>query len=177
SCLSVLPVDTEFGRKTQIHQASCNKDYSCVKGDCPSFLEIVPGKKAKKVAPAPPADLPEPALRVPRHDFTVRMPGIGGTGVVTVSQILQMAALLDGKHAYGLDQTGLAQKGGPVISDVRIARDAIEGSNKASAASIDVMLGFDLLGAANPKNLMTADPERTVAVVSTTKVPTASMVT
>jgi indolepyruvate ferredoxin oxidoreductase len=177
SCLSVLPVETEFGRKTQIHQASCNKDYSCTKGDCPSFLEIVPGTRAKKVAPAPPADLPHPELRVPRHDFTVRMPGIGGTGVVTVSQILQMAALLDGKHSYGLDQTGLAQKGGPVISDVRISREPIEGSNKASLGSADLLLGLDLLGAANPKNLAVADPERTVAVVNTAAVPTAAMVT
>jgi indolepyruvate ferredoxin oxidoreductase len=177
SCLSVLPVETELGRKTQVHQASCNKDYSCAKGDCPSFVEVVPGRKAKKVAPAPPADLPEPSLRVSRHDFTVRMPGIGGTGVVTVSQILQMAALLDGKHSYGLDQTGLAQKGGPVISDVRISRSPIEGSNKASAGRADLLLGLDLLGAANPKNLVVADPERTVAVVNTAAVPTAAMVT
>src|SRR4051794_29051188 len=178
SCLSVLPVETEFGRKTQIHQASCNKDYSCAKGDCPSFLTVVPGRgKAKKAAPTAPAGLPVPELRVPRHDFLVRMPGIGGTGVVTVSQILQMAALLDGKHAYGLDQTGLAQKGGPVISDVRIARDRIEGSNKAGAGGADLVLGLDLLGAANPKNLLVADPERTVAVVNTAAVPTAAMVT
>jgi indolepyruvate ferredoxin oxidoreductase len=183
NCLSVLPVDTEFGRKTQIHQASCNKDYSCVKGDCPSFLEVIPGRKGRtpesagRRSPSPPSGLPEPVLRVPRDDFLIRMPGVGGTGVVTVSQIIGMAAMLDGKFTSGLDQTGLSQKGGPVISDVRIARDRIEGSNKASAGSIDVMLGFDLLGAANPKNLMTADPERTVAVVSTTKVPTASMVT
>jgi indolepyruvate ferredoxin oxidoreductase len=178
SCLSVLPIETEFGRKTQIHQASCNKDFTCTKGDCPSFLTVVPGKgKAKKTAPEPPADLPVPELRVPRHDFLMRMPGIGGTGVVTVSQILQMAALLDGKHAYGLDQTGLAQKGGPVVSDVRISRDRIEGSNKASAGAADLLLGFDLLGAANPKNLVVADPSRTIAVVSTTAVPTAKMVT
>jgi indolepyruvate ferredoxin oxidoreductase len=178
SCLSVLPVETEFGRKTQIHQASCNKDYSCVKGDCPSFLTVVPGKgRASRTAPQPPADLPVPELRVPRHDFLMRMPGIGGTGVVTVSQIIQMAALLDGKHAYGLDQTGLAQKGGPVTSDVRIARERIEGSNKATAGTADLLLGFDLLGAANPKNLLVADPGRTVAVVSTTAVPTAKMVT
>ena len=178
SCLSVLPVETELGRKTQIHQASCNKDYSCVKGDCPSFLTIVPGKgKARRTPPAPPRDLPIPDLRVPRHDVLVRMPGIGGTGVVTVSQILQMAALLDGKHAFGLDQTGLAQKGGPVISDVRISRERIEGSNKAGAASADLLLGLDVLGAANPKNLLVADPERTVAVVNTAAVPTAAMVT
>src|SRR4051794_3126649 len=178
SCLSVLPVETEFGRKTQIHQASCNKDYSCAKGDCPSFLTVVPGRgKAKKAAPTPPAGLPVPELRVPRHDFLVRMPGIGGTGVVTVSQILQMAALLDGKHAFGLDQTGLAQKGGPVISDVRIARERIEGSNKAGAGSADLVLGLDMLGAANPKNLLVADPAKTVAVVNTAAVPTAAMVT
>ncbi len=176
SCLSVLPVETEFGRKTQIHQASCNKDYSCVKGDCPSFLTVIPGEKAKKVAPEPPAELPEPALRVPHRDFLVRMPGVGGTGVVTVSQILQMAALLDGKHAFGLDQTGLAQKGGPVISDVRISRERIEGSNKASAGAADLVLGFDVLGAANPKNLLVADPAKTVAVVNTAAVPTATMV-
>jgi len=96
---------------------------------------------------------------------------------VTVSQILQMAAMLDGKHSYGLDQTGLSQKGGPVVSDVRIARDRIEGSNKASAGAADLILGFDVLGAANPKNLLVADTGRTVAVVNTHAVPTAAMVT
>ncbi|HVI17057.1 MAG TPA: 2-oxoacid:acceptor oxidoreductase family protein, partial [Gaiellales bacterium] len=184
NCMSVLPVPTEFGRKTQIHQSSCNKDYSCVKGDCPSFLTVIPAdaKAAKRKAkagsiPLPPVELPEPALKVSRDDFLVRMPGVGGTGVVTVSQILQMAAMLDGKHSYGLDQTGLSQKGGPVVSDVRIARDRIEGSNKASAGAADLILGFDVLGAANPKNLLVADTGRTVAVVNTHAVPTAAMVT
>jgi indolepyruvate ferredoxin oxidoreductase len=186
NCMSVLPVETEFGRKTQIHQSSCNKDYSCVKGDCPSFLTVIPargGKDTKKATtasgfPLPPADaLVEPALKVPRDDFLMRMPGVGGTGVVTVSQILQMAAMLDGKHSYGLDQTGLAQKGGPVVSDVRIARDPIEGSNKASAGTADLILGFDVLGAANPRNLLVADTTRTVAVVNTHAAPTAAMVT
>ncbi len=176
SCLSVLPVETEFGRKTQIHQASCNKDLSCAKGDCPSFLTVIPGEKAKKRAPAPPEELPEPALRVSHRDFLVRMAGVGGTGVVTVSQILQMAALLDGKHAFGLDQTGLAQKGGPVTSDIRISRDRIEGSNKAGAGAADLLLGFDVLGAASPKNLLVGTPEKTIAVVNTAAVPTAKMV-
>ncbi len=183
NCMSVLPVETEFGRKTQIHQSSCNKDYSCVKGDCPSFLTVIPAAKAtKKVSasgfPLPPAEaLVEPVLKVSRDDFLMRMPGMGGTGVVTISQILQMAAMLDGKHSYGLDQTGLAQKGGPVVSDVRIARDPIEGSNKASAGAADLLLGFDVLGAANPRNLLVADSARTVAVVNTHAVPTAAMVT
>jgi indolepyruvate ferredoxin oxidoreductase len=186
NCMSVLPVETEFGRKTQIHQSSCNKDFSCLKGDCPSFLTVVP--KAKPAAPqakaapggfpAPPRDaLPAPVLKVPRDSFLMRMPGVGGTGVVTVSQILQMAAMLDGKHCYGLDQTGLAQKGGPVTSDVRIARDPIEGSNKASAGTADLLLGFDVLGAAHPRNLLVADAGRTVAVVNTHATPTAAMVT
>ncbi|HWH92634.1 MAG TPA: indolepyruvate ferredoxin oxidoreductase family protein [Baekduia sp.] len=185
NCMSVLPVETEFGRKTQIHQSSCNKDYSCLKGDCPSFLTVIPAKAAKSAPrasaagfPLPPTEaLVEPTLKVSRDDFLMRMPGVGGTGVVTVSQILQMAAMLDGKHAYGLDQTGLAQKGGPVVSDVRIAREPIEGSNKASAGAADLLLGFDVLGAANPTNLLVADSGRTVAVVNTHAVPTAAMVT
>jgi indolepyruvate ferredoxin oxidoreductase len=184
NCMSVLPVETEFGRKTQIHQSSCNKDYSCVKGDCPSFLTVIPSasKNTKKTSASewalPPAEaLVEPVLKVSRDDFMMRMPGMGGTGVVTVSQILQMAAMLDGKHSYGLDQTGLAQKGGPVVSDVRIARDPIEGSNKASAGAADLILGFDVLGAANPRNLLVADTGRTIAVVNTHAAPTAAMVT
>jgi indolepyruvate ferredoxin oxidoreductase len=181
NCMSVLPVQTEFGRKTQIHQSSCNKDYSCLKGDCPSFLTVIPpaaaARKTPSGFPAAPADLPAPALKVPRDDFLMRMPGMGGTGVVTVSQILQMAAMLDGKHSYGLDMTGLAQKGGPVVSDVRIARDPIEGSNKASVGAADLLLGFDVLGAANPKNLLVADAARTIAVVNTHATPTAAMVT
>src|SRR3712207_1667952 len=179
SCLSVLPTDTEFGRKTQIHQASCNKDYSCMEGDCPSFLTVIPGKakeKAKPALPAPPTDLPEPESLVDGEDFTVRMIGIGGTGVVTVSQILGMAAHLEGRHTWGLDQTGLSQKGGPVVSDVRITAAPAAGSNKASTAVVDLYLAFDLLGAMDPKNLRFADPQRTIAVVSTSAVPTGRMV-
>jgi len=176
SCLSVIPVDTEFGRKTQIHQASCNKDYSCLEGDCPSFLTVVPGERAKHEVPALDVELPEPRRLVDAHDFGVRMMGIGGTGVVTVNQVLGMAALMDGLQVSGLDQTGLSQKGGPVISDLRITRDPVAAASKAPAGSIDLYLGFDLLGAASPKNLVTADRERTVAVVSTSAVPTGRMV-
>ena len=148
SCLSVLPVETEFGRKTQIHQASCNKDYSCVEGDCPSFLTVVPGKvRTRARRPAPPASLPEPELVVSDAECGVRMMGVGGTGVVTVSQVLGMAALIDGLHVRGLDQTGLSQKGGPVVSDLRISRGALASASKAPAGSVDVYLGFDLLGA------------------------------
>jgi indolepyruvate ferredoxin oxidoreductase len=178
TCLSVQPVDTEFGRKTRIHQASCNTDLSCLKGDCPSFLLVTPGTRAARAAvSAPPVPLPEPAARFPGGDVLVRMPGIGGTGVVTVSQILQMAAHLDGLHAAGLEQTGLAQKGGPVVSDVRIARGPVDGALRASRGTADVLIGFDVLGAAADTNLAAVRPGHTVAVVNTAIVPTAAMVT
>ena len=176
NCLSVLPVETEFGRKTQIHQASCNKDRTCLDGDCPSFLTVVPGEKAKHRTPTLDIELPEPRQLVGDEDFGVRMMGIGGTGVVTVNQMLGMAALLDGLHVSGLDQTGLSQKGGPVISDLRITRAPLAAASKMPAGSVDLYLGFDLLGAGSEKNLLTADRERTVAVVSTSAVPTGRMV-
>ena len=176
SCLSVLPVDTEFGRKTQIHQASCNKDFSCLEGDCPSFITVEPGEEAKHETPALDVELPEPERLVGADDFCVRMMGIGGTGVVTVNQVLGMAALMDGMHVSGLDQTGLSQKGGPVISDLRIMREPLAAAAKTPAGSVDLYLGFDLLGASSDKNLVTAAPERTVAVVSTSAVPTGRMV-
>ncbi|MEU8249587.1 indolepyruvate ferredoxin oxidoreductase family protein [Nonomuraea sp. NPDC048916] len=178
TCLSVQPVPTEFGRKTRIHQPSCNSDLSCLKGDCPSFLLVEPGSgRARPVPPSPPVEPPEPVTRLAGAEVLLRMPGIGGTGVVTISQILQMAAHLDGLHAAGLEQTGLAQKGGPVVSDVRISPRPVTGSLRASRGTADVLIGFDLLGAAADGNLAAATPERTIAVVNTTLVPTAAMVT
>jgi len=183
SCASVVPVATEFGRKTQIHQSSCNVDRSCLKGDCPAFVTVTEPRRARatdapRTFPAPPANLPEPTATVgARDDVVIRMAGIGGTGVVTTAQIIGMAALLDGRHAYGLDQTGLSQKGGPVVSDVRLSRAPIEGSNRAAVGRADLLLGFDVLGAANPRNLLAADPDRTVAVVNGHATATAAMIT
>ncbi len=179
NCLSVQPVDTEFGRKTQIHQSSCNKDYSCLRGDCPSFLTVIPkGEPRKKERKTFGVDrvLPEPALKVPAA-ANVFMMGIGGTGVVTVNQILGTAGLLDGKHVRGLDQTGLSQKGGPVVSHLKIAERAVEASNKIAAGEADCYLGFDVLVATSPQNLDHASAERTLAVVSMSQVPTGAMVT
>jgi indolepyruvate ferredoxin oxidoreductase len=175
TCLSVVPVDTEYGRKTMIHQGSCNQDDSCLKGDCPSFVVVTPKTRVRRTPPPLPAELSDPApARSP--DAVIRMAGIGGTGVVTISRVIQMAALIDGRHAAGVEQTGLSQKGGPVVSDVRISTEPIEGAVAASRHSVDLLLGFDLLGAASPTNLAVTDPERTVAVVNSARVATAAMV-
>jgi indolepyruvate ferredoxin oxidoreductase len=174
-CMSVEPVETEFGRKTRIHQASCNKDMTCLKGDCPSFVTVVPSER-KRTLRQPPAPLPEPAL-TNVDDVTVRLIGIGGTGVVTVSQVLSMAAHLDGRFATGLDQTGLSQKGGAVISDIRITSSRVHGTARAGRAGVDVLLVLDVLTAAAPSALSSLDRERTRAAISTSAVPTAAMVT
>src|SRR5439155_9022350 len=167
NCLSVQPVETEFGRKTQIHQSSCNKDYSCLRGDCPSFVTVVPlgtPKKKERKKFAVEQALPEPVLKV-NSDASIFMTGIGGTGVVTVNQILGTAALLAGKHVRGLDQTGLSQKGGPVVSHLKISDRPIDVANKVSAGEADCYLGFDVLVATSPQNLDHAGPEKTIAVV------------
>jgi indolepyruvate ferredoxin oxidoreductase len=174
-CASVEPVQTEFGRKTRIHQASCNKDLTCLKGDCPSFLTVTGGTRKRGVVQPPPS-LPDPTLTT-ADDVTVRLVGIGGTGVVTVSQILSMAVHLDGRFATGLDQTGLSQKGGAVISDVRVTSAPVSGTARAGRGGVDVLLALDVLTAAGPAALATLDRTRTRAVISTSVVPTGQMVT
>ncbi|MDE2160003.1 MAG: indolepyruvate ferredoxin oxidoreductase family protein, partial [Burkholderiales bacterium] len=172
NCMSVEPVQTEFGRKTRIHQSSCNKDYSCVKGFCPSFLTITPNpepasgdapkKKKKGRIPALDRALPEPVNKVDASfGFGVHIMGIGGTGSVTVTATLAAAARLEGKQVIGLDQTGLAQKGGAVISDIKITHEPFDGSNKISDGRADLYLGFDILNATDPKNLDKCHPTRT----------------
>ena len=180
NCLSVQPVETEFGTKTQIHQSSCNKDYSCLLGDCPSFITVeVKGGPRDRERRYPSFDfvLPEPELKVPSNGYSVYMMGIGGTGVVTVNQILGTAALLDGKHVRALDQTGLSQKGGPVVSHLKLFDGEPEVSNNVSAGGADLYLAFDILVGTQPASLAKADPGRTIAVVSTSRVPTGQMVT
>jgi indolepyruvate ferredoxin oxidoreductase len=178
NCLSVEPVDTEFGRKTKINQSSCNKDYTCVNGDCPSFLEVVSAGRAPadKVEPLGPDDIPAPQRRANRADFSMRITGIGGTGVVTLAQVLATAASLDGWTARGLDQTGMAQKGGPVVSDLRLTSTDQLRTNKLASDDCDLYLGCDVLVAAAEGNLAAADPQRTVGVVSSAVVPTGAMV-
>ncbi|GEL20668.1 indolepyruvate ferredoxin oxidoreductase family protein [Pseudonocardia asaccharolytica] len=179
NCLSVQPVDTEFGRKTRIDQTSCNTDYSCLDGDCPSFVtvELPPGAAPAK----PPVSRPEPppvpdVSRGPDGD--VFLAGIGGTGIVTVNQVLGSAAVRDGLAVHGVDQTGLSQKAGPVTSHLRIAADeaALGPANRIGPAQAGCYLAFDPLVGADPRNLGYASSEATTAVVSTSTVPTGAMV-
>src|SRR5689334_2200886 len=179
NCLSVQPVQTDFGRKTRIHQSSCNVDYSCLDGDCPAFMTVVPRSSASRAQPAgmiTADELPAPQPSVTADSFGIRLAGVGGTGVVTVSQVLATAGLIAGWHARSLDQPGLAQKGGAVVSDVRFSRTGQAPTNKLGAGECDLYLGCDLLVAADPKNLTVTAVERTVAVVSTAEVPTGPMV-
>jgi indolepyruvate ferredoxin oxidoreductase len=179
NCLSVQPVPTEFGRKTRVHQSSCNVDYSCLDGDCPAFMTVVPGAPADRRQAAEaitPDELPAPSPVVDPGSFGIRLTGVGGTGVVTVSQVLATAGLIAGWHTRSLDQTGLAQKGGAVVSDVRFSRSAPPPTNKLGTGECDLYLGCDLLVASDPKNLAVTAPDRTVAVVSVAEVPTGPMV-
>ena len=184
NCLSVQPVTTEFGRKTRIHQSSCNLDFSCLNGDCPSFLSVTP---ATAKAPRPTAEplstpLEEPERLFGPDGFTMRITGVGGTGVVTVAQILGTAFAADGYQIRSLDQTGLAQKGGAVVSDLTVSTAPADGtapaerSAKLGYGECCLYLGCDSLVATDGTQLRAASKDRTVAVVSTTEVPTGQMV-
>ena len=149
NCVSIVPVETEFGRKRAIDQSSCNKDYSCVKGFCPSFVTVVGGALRR---PRPTedaerfADLPEPPLAARARPLGILVTGVGGTGVVTIGALLGMAAHLEGKGCSVLDMTGLAQKNGAVFSHIRIAvsPEAIH-SVRIPAGEADLVLGADLV--------------------------------
>ncbi|MEO7651351.1 MAG: DUF6537 domain-containing protein, partial [Bryobacteraceae bacterium] len=177
NCMSLYPVVTEFGQKTRIHQSSCNKDYSCALGDCPSFVTINlkpgTGQKKRKLAALPAAEVPEPReKRSAGEYYAILSPGIGGTGVVTINALLATAAWIDGLSAITLDQTGVAQKGGAVVSSIILSERPVEASSKIGYGNADLIIGFDLLGAGAADNLRRAHPSRTVAVVNTAEVPT-----
>jgi indolepyruvate ferredoxin oxidoreductase len=176
NCLSVQPFDTPFGRKTTIEQHSCNLDLSCMEGDCPAFISITSPaprwwRRARVAAPAArdlpdvPEGIPEPSPRA-ADDVSVHITGIGGTGVVTVSQLIGTAAMFEGADVQGLDQIGLSQKAGPVVSDVRIAHGARAGSSHVGAGQADLLLAFDLLVASSWTGLDATDPSRTSVVGS-----------
>jgi indolepyruvate ferredoxin oxidoreductase len=181
NCMSLQKVDTEFGQKTQVHQSSCNQDHSCLGGDCPSFLtvDVRPGTGLRKRRPPElGADAaPDPALPPLDRPYHVSVPGVGGTGVLTVNAILGWAALLDGRHVLTYDQTGAAQKWGAVLSSTVIAdprRPAL--ANNVGAGRADLYLAFDLMAGADRTNLERCDPARTAAVMNTTMLPSGELI-
>jgi indolepyruvate ferredoxin oxidoreductase len=190
NCLSVQPVETEYGRKTRIDQTSCNTDYSCLDGECPSFVtvETAPRKRRKSARkstkpasrkasyPAPPTVVPSADEERVTATQNVFMVGIGGTGIVTVNQVLATAALRVGYAVESLDQTGLSQKAGPVVGHLRFADGDLEPANRLTPGSADCFLGFDLLTLAEDRNLQYGDARWTRTVLSTSRTPTGGMV-
>lgn len=196
NCLSVQPVDTEYGRKTRIEQTSCNTDYSCLDGDCPSFVTVETAprtrrtlRKAKRQEtkaaaarrkgakyPTPPTVDASPAEERVTSTQNVFMVGIGGTGIVTVNQVLATAALRAGYAVESLDQTGLSQKAGPVVGHLRFADGDLEPANRLTPGSADCFLGFDLLTLAEDRNLVFGSATGTRTVVSTSRTATGAMV-
>jgi len=184
NCLSVEPVETEFGRKRQINQNTCNKDYSCVKGFCPSFITVEGGqlksaKKAKTERPDPfkLQPLPEPSLPLAETPWGIVVAGVGGTGVITIGQLLGMAAHLEGKGIVTQDAAGLAQKGGATWSHIQIANrmDAIL-STKVGTAEADLVIGCDPIVAANKASLAVMREGRTFVALNSHGTPTAAFV-
>jgi indolepyruvate ferredoxin oxidoreductase len=179
NCLSVTPVDTEFGRRRRIDQSGCNKDFSCSDGFCPSFVVVEGATRPRSAKPdaiaALAANLPDPVVpALPAgRPYGMLVTGIGGTGVVTVGAILGMAAHIEGKAARLVDVLGMAQKGGGVLSHIRIAGDIDTiAAPKLNAGAADLLLGCDLMGAAETGALNTVRPGMTRAIVNTAETPT-----
>ena len=181
NCMSVASVETEFGRKRTIDQSSCNKDYSCVKGFCPSFVTVEGGKLRKGKAAGAPADafgeLPEPQLPGTAAPWGILITGVGGTGVVTIGALLGMAAHLEGKGVSILDMAGLAQKGGAVWSHVRIAdRPEQIHAARVAAGEANAVIGCDLVVAAGDESLAKMRHDHTRVVVNSAETMTSEFV-
>jgi indolepyruvate ferredoxin oxidoreductase len=175
NCVSVQAVDTEFGRKRRIDQSSCNKDFSCLDGFCPSFV-TVSGAKPRKLAGSSKGTalprLPEPAIPdLDKAAWAAIVTGVGGTGVVTIGAILGMAAHLEGRGCGMIDMAGLAQKGGAVFSHIRLAKTPEDiHAIRVSAGMADLVLGCDLVVSGSKKVLASVKPGETFFVVNTAEV-------
>ena len=174
NCVSVQPLDTEWGRKRTIDQSSCNKDFSCLKGFCPSFV-TVEGAKLKRGkgidAPADMPALPEPVQPAIGQTYSIIVTGVGGTGIVTIGGVLGMAAHLEGKGIGIIDQAGLAQKGGAVYSHIRIAKRPEDiHAIRVAAGECDLVLGGDMVVVGNKKVLSTAKLGATTMVINTAEI-------
>ncbi|MCR9097096.1 MAG: indolepyruvate ferredoxin oxidoreductase family protein [bacterium] len=187
NCISIEPVETEFGRKRTINQSSCNKDYSCLEGYCPSFASVIGGRIRKVEATAVDAGegadslfsgLPDAPVASLDQPFNIFVAGIGGTGVITIGALVGMAAHLEGKGVSLLDVTGLAQKNGAVASHVRVANTPEElHSTRIPAGGADLALGCDIVVATGQDGMQKLSPSRTTAIVNTHVAPTADFAT
>ena len=182
NCLSVEPLETEFGRKRTINQSTCNKDTSCLKGFCPSFVTVEGGqlkKKAKSGATSPAAlgELPEPAQPGLQHPWGMVVAGVGGTGVITIGQLLGMAAHIEGKGIVTQDAAGLAQKGGATWSHVIIAHTQADiRTTRVGMASADLIFGCDPIVTAGKETLLRMREGRTHVALNSHSTPTAAFV-
>ncbi|MBK9444713.1 MAG: indolepyruvate ferredoxin oxidoreductase family protein [Betaproteobacteria bacterium] len=178
NCLAVAPLETEFGRKREIDQSACNKDFSCLKGFCPSFVTVEGGslKKSRTLAVDDSIfdNLPEPTLPDTCRPFNILITGVGGTGVVTLGALVGMAAHIDGKGVSVLDMTGLAQKYGAVYSHLRIAdRPADIHAARIATGEAHAIVGGDLVVSASSEAISKMLTGSTLAVVNTAETPTA----
>ena len=182
NCLSVEPLETEFGRKRKINQSSCNKDFSCLKGFCPSLVTVEGGKLKKPPALAQTGGAPDEDVPLPRthgldQPYGVFIAGVGGTGVVTIGQLLGMAAHLEGKGCSVLDMAGLAQKGGAVFSHVVLAGTPDHLLNtRVAMGEADLVLAGDLVVATSPEAMARVSPGRTHVLLNSDTAPTAAFV-
>ena len=181
NCVSILPKETEFGRKRAIDQSSCNKDYSCAKGFCPSFVTVEGGTLKKNKAGVAKSkdeddgwgDLPAPMLPSIAAPYNILINGIGGTGVITVGALMGMAAHLEGKGASVLDMTGMSQKNGSVTSHVKIAETPERlRAQRIATGEADLVLGCDMLTAGASDAISKMRPGRTTVVVNLHEQPT-----
>ncbi len=180
NCISVEPLETEFGRKRTINQSTCNKDYSCLKGFCPSFVTI-DGGALRKRAPADLGDLgelPEPvALASLDRPYNIAVAGVGGTGVLTIGALLGMAAHIEGKASMILDMSGLAQKGGAVLSHVRLSRSTDDvRCSRIVTGTADLVMAADEVVAVAKDTISLCTSERTHGIINTHLIPIADFI-
>ncbi len=179
NCIAIEPKETEFGRKRQINQSACNKDFSCLKGFCPSFV-TVRGGKLKKRAPAEAPDfsgLPHPDLPALDQPWNIAVTGVGGTGVLTIGALLGMAAHIEGKNPLIMDMAGLAQKGGAVLSHIRISAEGQPvRSPRIANGGANVLIAADSVVAASKDGISLCDPTRTNAVLNAKVTPVSDFV-
>jgi indolepyruvate ferredoxin oxidoreductase len=180
NCISVEPLETELGRKRTINQSTCNKDYSCLKGFCPSFV-TVDGGKLRSRAPAELGDigeLPEPAsFPALKRPYNIGVAGVGGTGVLTIGALLGMAAHIEGKASMILDMSGLAQKGGAVLSHVRLSEHPADVTcSRIVTGTADLVLAADEVVAASKDAMTLCESSRTAGIINSHVIPTADFI-